>query len=246
MRAEIQVAGSTSEEGPSTGQRPAVLQTWGGRGWAARWKGMLNSKTSVALLLAHSRGSHLESQARRHARQTAEIHLRYRPEPGWSLTLRARDRRDRKWSWSQDHPWLPARLEDESPQRSLLARIERRAPLHWWRLAWRRLRQGEGREMAARSLLEFKGGHQLGQGLEARLHQMWAWGQEVDLVTAITPVPGMVRARHWGRWAAETVLSLVQEGGAWVLATGLSRRLTGDPEQGADEYSIWLHGSVFW
>ncbi|PID80553.1 hypothetical protein CSB20_06895 [bacterium DOLZORAL124_64_63] len=248
LRLEFQVAGSTSEEGPWTGRRPSVLRTWSGQGWAIRGQGPLGPNMSVALLWARSAGNRRESQGRRYARDMGEALFRFRPASGWSVVLRMRDRRDRKWAWSRDHPWLPAELVTEAPQRGLLIQVERHIGRNRWRLAWRRLERGQGASRVGRSLLEWKGRRLLGRGIKFGWHQMWAWGQDVDLVTAITPVPGMVRPRHWGGWAAETVLNLVWEraGGGLILATGLSRRLACGDTGGGAEYAAWWHGRIFW
>lgn len=246
LRAEIQVAGSTCEQGPWTGTRPALLKVWGGGGWAARLKASLGRKLKVALLLAQSRGSRMESQARRYGQDTGEVMVHAHPASGWTLRFRGRSRRERKWAWSAEHPWLPAELVDESPLQGLLVQVEQRRSGGWWRMAWRRLEKGSGRERERRSLLEWKGRRLFGPGWSLTLHQMWAWGQDVDLVTAITPVPGMVRPRHWGKWAEETVLAVARERGKLLLAVGLSRRIAGRESGLQNDHSIWLHAKVFW
>ncbi len=243
---EVQMAGSTGQEGPWTGDRPAVLGTWSGWGWAGRLKGQLRPGTTLAVLLAHNEGSEQETRVRREDSSTAEILLRVRPASRWLLSLQWRARRDRQWAWSEDYPWLPAALDAEKPRTNLRLQVERRLENGDWRLAFRRLQQGYGEERSARALLEWKGRRLVVRNLGLTLHQVWAWGQEVDLVTAIVPVPGLVRPRHWGRWTSETVLSLSWRPSSLVLAVGLSRRLAEVGEGEEDEFSSWLHAKLLW
>lgn len=246
LQVELQAAGSTAEDGPWTGQRPAVLSTWGGRGLALRLKAPLAPGYSGALLWGRSRGSQQMARLRRQSVETGEILLQGRPAPGWKVTGRWRRQLKRKWEWSELYPWLAADLVDEAPQQTLWFQVARKEPARSWRLAYRRLERGLGRDRVSRSLLEWKGWWNAMRGLEVVCHQGWAWGEAVDLVSAITPVPGLVRPRHWGRWSAETVLTLIWTRGGTRWAAGLSRRRATDESGEDDELSIWLSGKILW
>ena len=77
-----------------------------------------------------------------------------------------------------------------------------------------------------------------------RLFAALAWGEDVDLVSAIVPFGGLVLPRHWGKWRSETGLGLEhsRRTWSWRLAAGIRR-----PEQGRGEVQdTWLRSAVEW
>jgi hypothetical protein len=78
-----------------------------------------------------------------------------------------------------------------------------------------------------------------------------AWGDPVDLVRALTPLPGVVVVRHWGRWRSEAVVGIAGELGAATVRLALARRLpepgaAADPVPESSALEGWLEASAAW
>ncbi len=101
---------------------------------------------------------------------------------------------------------------------------------------------GNGR----RSLISLTGKYRAGRTWKLRGGWVTAWGDPVDLVSAISPLAGFVLPRHWGRWRSETVLGLEWVGrGARVQAAGSLRQ----PEPASGERNvgtIWVEAGARW
>jgi len=101
---------------------------------------------------------------------------------------------------------------------------------------------GSGR----RSLFNLSARYGLSPNWKLRGAWVTAWGDPVDLVSAIVPVTGMVLPRHWGAWRSEMVL-----GGEWrhrrarVQAAG-SWRQPEARDQLPAVLTLWLEAGIRW
>ena len=80
---------------------------------------------------------------------------------------------------------------------------------------WRRQRQ----------LLGIRAVWRHGADWDIRAGWNWAWGDDADLVSVTSIVPGYVSLRHWGHWQAETHVSVGWRYGGVRLQAGLARRV---------------------
>lgn len=243
---EFRVAGSTSEQRPWTGVRSPLLTVQGGTGWAWRGKFKPSPDWTAALLLGKSQGSDQQSVVRVRSQWRGQIQIEYRLRPSWSLLCRWRSDRKEKWEWSTDYPWLPAELVEDVPRQSFQVRAQRTVPTGSMKFAMLRQVQGWGTERQIRSTMGVGGGRPISRLWTFGFQQTWAWGDPVDVVTAIVPVPGLVLPRHMGRWRSESLLKLGRKGELLTLAVGLSRRLPDPGSEQGDEIGIWLSGGIRW
>jgi len=231
---------------PGLASRPAVLSGWDGRGLALR--GFTRTGSGAVLRAMVHLGRNLDRvgtrsrdvktlidlQAGKKISKKVEVAIRYR-----STDLRA-------WGWSERYPWLPP-LTTGSQRRTIIsARIVLEQPRLRARLMVRSYGLGREVDGGRRSLVSLTGRYVLGKAWKFRGSWVTAWGDPVDLVSAVSPLTGMVLPRHWGRWRSETVLGL-----EWVLgvariqAAGSLR----NPEPGQGEkivHTVWAEAGARW
>ncbi len=62
------------------------------------------------------------------------------------------------------------------------------------------------------------------QGWLLRVGWASAWGDDLDLVSVASILPGYVVPRHWGRWATESHVGLARRTDHWRLQAGITVR----------------------
>ena len=97
-----------------------------------------------------------------------------------------------------------------------------------------------------RTLLGLSGDRRLSRRWRMRGSWVTAWGDPVDLVSAVVPVTGLVLPRHWGHWRSETLLGL-----EWMVRAA-SMQAAGSLRYPALESGVqpvptlWLKADVRW
>ena len=233
-------------EAPGLASRPAVLPGWDGRGFALR--GFTRTGSGVVLRAMVHLGRHLDRTGSRSRKEKLLIDLQAgkKLSPQVDLAVRYRSTDFRTWNWSEQYPWQPLRAT--APLRRTI--ISAQVVLERARLRGRLLVRSYGLDKEAgngrRSLISLTGGYVVGKAWKLRGAWVTAWGDPVDLVSAISPLTGMVLPRHWGSWRSETVLGLGWVlGGARLQAAGSVRY----PEPGSGErtvQTIWLEAGIHW
>ncbi|MCK9996228.1 MAG: hypothetical protein KAH56_08115 [Candidatus Krumholzibacteria bacterium] len=233
-------------EKPGLASRPAVLPGWDGRGLALRGytrtssgtvlRGMVHLGSNLDRVGSRSRKvkTLIDLQAGRKLSRQIELAVRYR-----STDLRA-------WQWSERYPWQPPRAAGS--QRRTIISVQ--VVLEQARLRARLMVRSYGLDKEVdngrRSLVSLTGKYVLGETWKLRGAWVTAWGDPVDLVSAISPLTGMVLPRHWGRWRSETVMGLEWlYGGVRVQVAGSLR----NPEPGGGEIivrTVWVEAGFRW
>ena len=79
-------------------------------------------------------------------------------------------------------------------------------------------------ERRRRSLAAMRVDWQAMQGWLLRVGWASAWGDDLDLVSVASILPGYVVPRHWGRWATESHVGLARRTDHWRLQAGITVR----------------------
>jgi hypothetical protein len=87
-----------------------------------------------------------------------------------------------------------------------------------------------------RNLLGLKADWKLRSGWSVRAGWSGAWGQDVDLVSVSSPLPGYVLPRHWGHWSTEACGGITRRSGPWRGDLGFSLR---EPALGLESGIAW-------
>ncbi len=248
-----QVAAAAAGTGPPLGERPACLPDWQGSGWALTVRGPLGRRARASCLLAGDR-RRLAGGPDPSTRTTTllEGRLALRPRDELDLELRLRARERRTVGRGGLAPWLPPGTVD----------LERRStPI--LRVAWERpgLRlSGSARALAVdrrdaddapaparrRTLLQLDATWEPRAGWRLRGSWQTAWGQDVDLVTACQPLPGLLLPRHWGHWREGLALGVERVAGGWRLGLAGSARRPAEGTGGVPEHELHLRAARRW
>ena len=202
---------------------PMTLGTRGGAGWALRGTGRLGDGTRVGVLVAGGRRRDRRPGLNRlllvDAQATGRTAHQLQWEVGWRASGQERP------VWAEAAPWLPPTVVPGTQRQALSAQLRDRHGPVTWRLELRTLAVDARR----RSLLAVAGARRWENGFDLRGGLAHAWGEPVDLVSVLVPVPGRVLARHWGRWQGETWLGCGRSRDAlsWTASLHLRRSTLG-------------------
>lgn len=218
----------------------AILPTGARSGWALRALWRDRGRGVLQVLVQGARQTPRSSAPRRSALQVAELAWERQTGAGLTFALRARHAARRETTWPERTPWEPGD-ESAGTMRTLLA-----ADMDWeaegLRLGgrWRSFTSA-GSTGGTRQAFSLAGRRAFGKNLNLWAQLTAAWGDPVDLVTALSPTPGLVVARHWGRWQSETACGAAFGWGPLAVRAALARRL---PEPLDDEASGVLRPSL--
>jgi len=200
--------------------------TRGGDGWAAR--GAWQAAPQVRFFALVSGRHRRMGGPGRERRRLLELQARYRANTGLEARVRYRGTNTDAAVWDADWPWEPPGSAPLGRRRTLgltlvrtlagpRADVTLRADLRTLTLT------GAGTS-GRRSLLglEFRRRTDRGTVLRAGWHE--AWGDPVDLVSAVSPLPGRLAARHWGAWRGEIWGGLAHVGRRGALSAAVHLR----------------------
>jgi len=233
-------------QAPGLASRPAVLPGWDGRGFTLR--GFTRTGAGLSLRALVHLGRDLDRTGSRNRKEKILIDLQAGKKLSRQieLAIRYRSTEYRTWEWSERYPWQPPRAAASQRRTILSAQVALNRPGMRGRLLVRSYGLSRNVGNGRRSLISFTGRHVLGRAWKLRGEWVTAWGDPVDLVSAICPLTGMVLPRHWGRWRSEMVLGLEWvRGGARVQAAGSLRHA----EPGSAErtiWTIWAEAGIRW
>jgi len=243
---QANLASGPDGRGPGGGLPVVEMGDWGGWGWslAGRWRprrgyrfGLLVARgrwLQDALDAAWIRGKVLEARADLPGPARGRVELRVR----WQVR--------NHWDWSAEHPWLPPAQVKQDRKTTVSAAHRLGWPGGQVRLQLRAHHRSGTSTAGLRYLGGLDGSRWLTPHLRVRGGLQLAWGDPVDLIGAVVPVPGLVVPRHWGHWASERVLGLQWDGPHLRVAGGLASR-TPDPSVGGpDVRQGWVELSWNW
>ncbi len=231
---------------PGLASRPAVLPGWDGRGLALR--GYTRTSSGAVLRAMVHMGRNLDRVGSRSRKVKTLIDLQAGKKLSRQVELAVRYRStDLKASqWSERYPWQPPRATGSQRRTIISAQVVMEQTRLRARLMVRSYGLDKEVDNGRRSLISLTGRYVLGKAWKFRGAWVTAWGDPVDLVSAISPLTGMVLPRHWGRWRSETVMGLEWVyGGVRVQAAGSLR----NPEPGGGEtivHTVWVEAGFRW
>lgn len=247
LRLEVQ-SGMTGGPWPrGAGVLPATART----GWALRAAWRDRGVGACEILVQGARMAPDGAVAKRRTSRVAEVAWSARPRPALTIELRLRRSSRLESSWSERQPWEPATETNTGTRTAATggAAWERGGT----RLAaqWRSFTVDGVAAGGTRQLATLAWRCELGGGWVAWAESGSAWGDAVDLVRGLAPLPGVVVPRHWGRWRAETMLGASCAKGLFRGCLAAARRqaepAAGDGgAPGAVSWEGWLEAGVSW
>lgn len=233
-------------QAPGLASRPSVLSGWDGRGFALR--GFTRTGSGVVLRALVHLGRHLDRTGSRSRKEKTLIDIQAgkKLSPRIDLAVRYRSTDLRAWEWSERYPWQPPRAASSLRRTIISAQVVFEQPRLRGRLLVRSYGLDKEIGNGRRSLISLTGRYAVGKAWKLRGTWVTAWGDPVDLVSAISPLTGMVLPRHWGHWRSETLLGLEWvRGGVRIQAAGSLRH----PESESGERTVetlWAEAGIRW
>ena len=197
---EAQWAASNGSSGPITGIRPAVLDAWGGAGWVVRVSSPSIKSWRLKILLAESQGKNWIGPHQNLSKQFIDLMVRGRPRPDMQLSVRWHQRIRTREAWSEPYPWLPPALANEDQRLGLTLDLKWKRGGQTWAYSLRSLGRQGATTSGRRSLasIQYRRSYTGRSSLFVSFQS--AWGDAVDLVSAVSPMRGVLVPRHWGHW----------------------------------------------
>ncbi len=229
----------------------AVLPAGARTGWAVRAVWRDRGAGSCDFLLQGARTQPQLSSASRRAVRVAEMSWSARPRPGLQVSLRLRRSERLETAWSERQPWEPA-VEAPTGIRTLAS-----AAAAWdigrTKVAaqWRSFTVDAPTSRGSRQLATISWRRDFSRGLAGWVESASAWGDAVDLAQGVSPLPGLVVARHWGGWRSEILAGLsVDHGPVRLRAAAANRRPEKAPKPGGESaqavWEGWLEAGAVW
>ncbi|MBK9473593.1 MAG: hypothetical protein IPO18_15180 [bacterium] len=239
-------AGHGAGAGPT-----AVLPAGARHGWAVRLAWRDRGQGGLELLAQGAAQSVAGTSTRRRSLAVLEAAWDRRVAPGTLASLRVRraDRSD--LTWDERAPWQPGVTGQPAVRTLLSAGLDwERGPAHLG-ACWRSFAVAGSTNDGNRQLFGITGRYARGGRWSAWADLATAWGDPVDLVRGLVPLPGVVAARHWGAWRSEALVGLGWGGGSLQLRAALARRLPAQPAVGMEAASGpllegWIEARASW
>lgn len=234
-------------DGPGRGTS-AVLPGEARRGWAARLAWRERGAGALEVLAQGSSGPLVQAEPKRRRAGVLEAAWERRATGSLSVHLRCRRTTRSDFAWSAREPWLPGTASEPLVKTSLAAGLEHDDGSRRAALQWRSFTATGGGTEGNRQLLALSGVRRWPGGWEAWIDATTAWGEGVDLVRAMSPLPGLVTARHWGAWRAETLVGGGRHWNSVLVRAALARRLpvADAPGSAGDAWEAWVEARASW
>ncbi len=229
----------------------AVLPAGARHGWAVRLAWRDRGQGGLELLAQGAAQSVAGTSTRRRSLAVLEAAWDRRVAPGTQANLRVRraDRAD--LTWEERAPWQPG-VPGQPAVRTLLS-----GGIEWEQgparlgAGWRSFTVSGSTNDGNRQLFGITGRYVSGGRWSAWADLATAWGDPVDLVRGLVPLPGVVAARHWGTWRSEALVGLGWGGRSLQLGAALARRLPAQPAAGLDaaagpSLEGWIEARASW
>lgn len=231
---------------PPLASRPAVLPGWAGRGFALRGYTRTGGGTVLRAMVHQGRHREGTGSPSKEGRFLVDLQARRKLSPGIEFAVRYRRTEYRSWSWSNRYPWQPPQEAQPRNRTILSAQVNLERSGMRGRLLVRSFGLDQAGTAGRRTLVGLSGDRRLGPDWRMRGGWVTAWGDPVDLVSAVIPVTGLVLPRHWGHWRSETLLGLEWVVRAARLQVAGSLRYP-DPENGDEPMTtLWLKADFRW
>lgn len=229
----------------------AVLPSGARRGWAVRLAWRDRGQAGLELLAQGASQSVAGTSTRRRSLAVLEAAWDRRVAPATLAHLRVRRAERGDLTWDERAPWQPG-VPGLPAVRTLLS-----GGIDWEQgpvrlgAGWRSFTVDGSTNDGNRQLLGITGRRAWGRRWSAWADLATAWGDPVDLVRGLAPLPGVVAARHWGAWRSEALIGLGWGGRFLQLRAALARRLPAQPAVGAEVAAPptlegWIEARASW
>lgn len=241
------VASGSGGPGSPLAVRSPLLKGDQGHGWAFR--GAWRSRQGVRMTLLATESSFRTGimEPGRELVRAWDIMATVRTAPTVSLSARLRTTSQQRWEWSDRYRWQPATLVHRA------SRIQGQVRLAWTPmknrslfLTGRFIQKGSPAASPVRALIGVHGLWNLNPEVQLRCGYGAAWGDPLDLVSAISPLPGLVVARHWGSWQSESFVGLGVRQWGWRFRGAVSFRRSTPLAEYQDSIQVWLESGWVW
>lgn len=243
---EFQWGFADQSGGPLLASRPAVLPGWSGRGFALRGYAPLGERMRLRVMLWRGQLPDRAGIRGQESKSLVDILVTKILRPGLDLSARFRSTGRRRREWSERYPWQPAELSAQEDREVLTGQVV-------WEKSGLRARmmvRSYGRDTnvaeGRRSLAGFSGRLNTARGWMFRGSWTTAWGDPVDLVSAVSPLTGLVLPRHWGNWRSETMAGLEWAGHGARIQAAVSSRIPEEGQGSSPVLTIWTQAGLAW
>jgi hypothetical protein len=243
-----------AQSGLSAGSWPygaGVLPLAARTGWALRAAWRERGAGACEVLIQGARMSPNGVVVKRRSSRVAEVAWSARPRPGLSLELRARRSSRSESNWSERQPWDPATETNTGTRTAVTGGASWEGGGTRFGAQWRSFTVDGSGGGGTRQLASIACRRELGCGWAAWAESSSAWGDAVDLVRALAPLPGVVVPRHWGHWRAEAMAGAGWVKGPFRGCAAVARR-EAEPALGASgavgvvAWEAWLEAGASW
>ena len=245
---ELAAAATPTTQGNVWGRRSSLVAGWNGHGWALRVAARPWSRVTLQALQARSSYRRTSTGQPRCDDDLTSLQARIGLSSGVTLDLRYRRDGESEHVFSERYPWQVATVAGSSSRSISVVRLT--VGRAGWKLvvAGRSVGQAETATAGRRSLLSFTLRRPPVTGVGWRLAWATAWGDDIDLVTALAPLTGYVLPRHWGSWRSEILLGVTWRQAGLELQTAASVRQAqaGGELVGGPEPSFWCQLRSVW
>lgn len=239
---------AVAQDGPHSplAQRPTLLKADQGRGWTLGliWNPVPRSRLGLQV----SGASHEKygSVFSRENRLACDLVASRSWPGGWAANTRIYLASQGRRIWSARFPWQPARNSDHQMKSLAQATLSRKSGAGYLRIQLKVFHHSDFLEFRLRSLISTVGHLSLGNNFHMRAGLGSSWGDDLDLVGAVSPMPGMVMPRHWGKWKTEVFGGLgmpILGGEVWC---GASQRRSDPAISPARSLQLWARAQLNW
>lgn len=243
-----------AQSGLSAGPWPSgagVLPLAARTGWALRAAWRERGAGACEVLIQGARMSPDATVVKRRTSRVAEVAWSARPRPGLSLELRVRRSSRSESNWSERQPWEPATEAGTGTRTAVSGDLQWGEGATRYAAQWRSFTVDGADIGGTRQLASIGCRREFGGGWAAWVESSSAWGDAVDLVRGLAPLPGVVVPRHWGRWRAEAMAGTAWAKGLFRGCAAVARR-EAEPSPGAPgaagavTWEGWLEAGASW
>ncbi len=228
------------------GHLPYIPAGEDGRGWFLRTGRRISRKGQLLLVVGKMGHRTPTGTGQRHQSTLLDLQGRWLPQAGIEISGRWRRRQRKSEKWSAIYPWQPPHLAAQELRSVLTCQINCKFNPVTTRIMARLYQQGKNAAWGTRSLITFSVVYWLDSSSAIQGSNTTSWGDPIDLVSALSPMAGLVLPRHWGSWREETTLGFRFEWGFFQGRLGFSRRVPENYNTDEVQTSIWANGSIRW
>jgi len=228
------------------GHLPYIPAGEDGRGWFLRTGRRVSGKGRLLLVIGKMGHRTPTGTGQRHQSTLLDLQGRWLPKSGIEISGRWRRRQRKSETWSPIYPWQAPHLAGQELRSVLTCQLSCKFQPLTTRVMARLYQQGKDADWGTRSLITISATYWLSSCYAVQGSNTTSWGDPIDLVSALSPMAGLVLPRHWGSWSEETTFGFRFEWNFLQCRLGCSRRVPENRMTQNNQISIWANGSIHW